>query len=47
MNGLAQSIGPYAGVGSKLFSAGVTTPGIKYIATIGSILVLDFASVIN
>jgi hypothetical protein len=46
-NGLAQSIGPYAGVGSKLLGGGVTTPGINYIATTGSVLVLDFASVIQ
>ena len=45
-NGLAEPFGPYSGVGSRIVGTD-NIPGFKYIATTGSLLVLDFASVIQ
>ena len=45
--GLAQSFRPFSGVGSRVNAAGVASPGFKYISTTGTLLVLDFAEVIQ
>ena len=47
VNGLAQPWGPYTGVGARLMPNGTSTPGFKQISTTGSMLVLDFAQVIQ
>ena len=44
--GASEPFGSYAGVGSVLNGA-TNSPGFKYISTIGSMLVLDFAQVIQ
>ena len=46
-NGLAEPFGPFTGVGSRLTAGNVASPGLKYISTTGTLLVLDFAQVIQ
>ena len=44
---ITQQANPYSGVGAKILTAALNSPGFKYTPTTGSLLVLNFAEVIQ